>query len=180
MHDPVFQSFQRLLKKPTSLFLAEDSVDRRKIERVALRRFLAGYPPRKKDDTSIGDSINWEWMISCCKKESANLVIVSRDSDFGCTLNGKSYVNDWLKNEYHSRLSRHHTIQLFDTLADGLRLFGVSAGKEVKKDEQAAALKASDSDTAATAAKVVQRILDAPPGSSREIIESMIKDETGA
>jgi hypothetical protein len=59
-------------------------------------------------------------------------------------------------------------------------LFGVSAGKEVKKDEQAAALKASDSDTAATAAKVVQRILDAPPGSSREIIESMIKDETGA
>ena len=28
--------------------------------RLAWRRFLLGYPPRKANDTSIGDAVNWE------------------------------------------------------------------------------------------------------------------------
>lgn len=173
MHDPVFQSFQRLHKVPNSLFLAEGATDRRTIERLALRRFLAGYPPRKKEDTSIGDAINWEWMIACCKRECASLVLVSHDSDFGCTINGKSFVNDWLKSEFHSRLSKRHSIQLVDTLADGLKLLGVKASPEAKADEKAAAAqRASEVDSVSEALK---RIIGDPIGSSREMIENMVR-----
>jgi len=55
--DPVFQVCQRVFKKTDAITLTRESPERRKIKRLALRRFLLGYPPRKKNDTSTGDAI---------------------------------------------------------------------------------------------------------------------------
>ena len=62
--------------------------EQKKVFRLAWRRFLLGYPPRKADDTSIGDAVNWEWVVDCAKRANADVVIVSRDSDYGVRLEG--------------------------------------------------------------------------------------------
>src|ERR1700720_3909675 len=54
------------------------------------RRFLFGCPPRKKNDSSIGDAINWEWIVECANACQAEIHIVSRDTDYGITLEEKS------------------------------------------------------------------------------------------
>lgn len=82
-HDPVYQACQRIFHKVDALVLTRENAVRHTIRRRAFRRFLHGCPPRKKNDTSIGDAINWEWMVHCAKEQSAELVIVTRDSDYG-------------------------------------------------------------------------------------------------
>jgi hypothetical protein len=69
---------------------------KRLIVRKAFRRFLYGCPPRKKNDTSNGDAINWEWIIECVSACQSEIHIVSRDNDYGITLERKTYVNDHL------------------------------------------------------------------------------------
>lgn len=65
VHDPVFKICQRIFHKEDSLVLNRQDKKRHVIRRKAFRRFILGCPPRKKSDTSIGDAVNWEWMIYC-------------------------------------------------------------------------------------------------------------------
>src|SRR5580765_7471463 len=44
-------------------------------------------PPRKPNDTSMGDAINWEWIVECAKTLNGSVIIVSRDRDYGVTYN---------------------------------------------------------------------------------------------
>src|ERR1700745_794565 len=61
-HDPVYKVCQRLFHRDGDLLLPRDNKLEKVIRRKAFRRFLHGYPPRKKNDTSLGDALNWEWM----------------------------------------------------------------------------------------------------------------------
>ena len=119
-NDPVYKILQRIFHKNDSLRLTRDTPMRRIIRHKALRRFLLGYPPRKNSDTSIGDAMNWEWVIHCAQKAKSSVIIVSRDSDYGVLDGGKVYLNDHLRQEFSERVSSQK--KLFYTL-DCLKLW---------------------------------------------------------
>jgi hypothetical protein len=134
-HDPVYKVCQRVFHKKDDLNLTRESVLRHTIRRKAFRRFFQGYPPRKRNDTSIGDAFNWEWMVHCATKAKAGLVIVTRDSDYGVALDGKSYINDHLRQEFSERVSRKRELILHSRLADALKLFKVAVSPQEEEVE---------------------------------------------
>ena len=136
-HDPVYQACQRLFHRDSSLVLTRENPVRRQIKRRALRRFLLGCPPRKPGDTSMGDAINWEWMIECANAESAGLVIVTRDSDYGVDFEGKHYLNEHLRHEFSDRVSQQRKVVLCRLLSEALKHFNVAVtAAEVKEEQQ--------------------------------------------
>jgi RNA polymerase-interacting CarD/CdnL/TRCF family regulator len=95
-----------------------------------------GYPPRKKNDTSIGDAINWEWIIHVCKEHNANAIIVSRDGDYGVLYNEKSYINDWLSTEFKERVNMRRSVMLHDSLSSALKDLRVRVSKAEEDEER--------------------------------------------
>jgi hypothetical protein len=106
------------------------------IRRRAFRRFLHGCPPRKRNDTSLGDAFNWEWMVQCAIERKAGLVIVSRDSDYGVTLDQKSFVNDHLRQEFSDRVSQKRKLLLHTRLSEALKLFEVEVSAQEEEAEK--------------------------------------------
>jgi hypothetical protein len=135
VHDPVYKVCQRIFHKEDDLNLTRGNVLRHTIRRKALRRFFQGYPPRKKNDTSIGDAFNWEWMVHCATQRKAGLVIVTRDFDYGLALEGKSYINDHLRQEFSERVSRKRKLLLYSRLSDALKLFQVAVSPQEEEVE---------------------------------------------
>jgi PIN domain len=135
-NDPVFQSLQRLFKSDSPYNLNRDSKKRFTIRRLARKRFCLGYPPRKSNDTSIGDAVNWEWIVQCAIDSGKDIVIVTRDADYGVTYKEKSYLNDWLKQEFQQRVSRRRKILLTHRLSDGLKIVHAAVTEEMEKAEQ--------------------------------------------
>lgn len=133
-HDPVYQICQRIFHKQDALVLTREDPIRRKIRGKAYKRFLHGCPPRKKNDTSLGDAINWEWMIHCANNSNAELVIVTRDSDYGAFFEQKAYPNDHLKQEFSERVSRKRKLLLYTRLSEALKHFEI---KITTQEEQA-------------------------------------------
>lgn len=140
--DPVYQACQRIFHKSDSLVLNRDDPRKVMVRRKAFRRFLHGCPPRKKNDTSYGDAFNWEWMIHCANHENAELVIVSRDSDFGAVFDNKVYVNDHLRQEFNDRVSQRRKLLLYTRLSEALKHFSVPVtDKEVEAEKEIVAAK---------------------------------------
>src|SRR5690606_15268876 len=92
------------------------------IQKLALKRFGLGYPPRKKSDTSIGDAINWEWIIDCAKRTDKHIILVTRDSDYGTLRSNASYLNDWLQLEFRERINKRRKLILTDKLSHAFTL----------------------------------------------------------
>ena len=134
-HDPVYKACQRIFHKNDPLTLTREDRVRHTIRRRAFRRFLHGCPPRKKGDTSIGDAINWEWMIHCANAANAELVIVTRDSDYGLHFESKAYVNDHLRQEFSERVSKKRKLLLYSRLSDALKHFAVPVTKQEEEAE---------------------------------------------
>jgi hypothetical protein len=64
-NDPVLKSVRRLIKNnPLSLKFASEELRKRIFDKAFLR-FHRNFPPRKPKDSSIGDAINWEWIMHC-------------------------------------------------------------------------------------------------------------------
>jgi hypothetical protein len=123
--DQIYQTIQRLFSNVTPLNLRHDTPDYRLVWRKAIRRFLEGRPPRKKEDTSAGDSINWEWIIRCVEETNRDVIIVSRDADYGLTLDGKGYANNWLAEEIQDRVNQRRKLILVDRLSTALKLLDI-------------------------------------------------------
>jgi predicted nucleic acid-binding protein len=134
--DKVFQTLQRVFKLKSEFYLDRENDLRYKIRKLALRRFGLGYPPRKKSDNSIGDSINWEWIIHCASICDKNIVIVTRDSDFGVFNNNKAYVNDWLQIEFKERISQQRKLILTDKLSKAFDMVNIPVTQEMREEEQ--------------------------------------------
>lgn len=144
--DPVYQTCQRIFHKDDSLVLTRDSPKKTIVRRKAFRRFLHGCPPRKKNDTSYGDAFNWEWMVQCATVENAELIIVSRDSDFGITFDDHVYVNDHLRQEFGDRVSKKRKLLLYSRLAEALKHFAVPVTEqEVEAETEIVQAKTSTS-----------------------------------
>jgi predicted nucleic acid-binding protein len=113
-HDRVYQGVQRIAStnNTSDLNLTRANDDRRAIRRQAWRRFMMGFPPRKSGDTSIGDAFNWEWLMACASPGKRDIVILSRDQDYGRDFGQQQYVNDYLLHEFKDRVSQHGRIVL--------------------------------------------------------------------
>lgn len=135
-HDPVYKTLQRLFKHESPFNLSRDKKERFTIRNLARKRFILGYPPRKQGDTSIGDAINWEWMVRCSASSGKHIVIVTRDTDYGAIYDSKSYLNDWLKQEFAERVSKKRKVILTDKLSVGLKVVHASVTKEMEEEEE--------------------------------------------
>jgi len=137
-HDPVYQVCQRIFHKTDDLLLTRTMMrEKAVVKRKAMRRFLLGCPPRKRNDTSMGDAVNWEWVVHCAHAKKADVVVVSRDTDYGITYDGKSYINDHLAQEFKDRTSRKRKIVLYDRLSQALKEFTVAVTPEEESEEKA-------------------------------------------
>ena len=135
-YDPVYQSLQKLFRYNSPINLNRDNKLRFAVRKLALKRFILGYPPRKKTDTSIGDSVNWEWIIKSAESTGKHIIIVTRDSDFGAVYDGESYLNDWLVQEFKQRISRRRIIVITDKLSAAFKLVDVPVTKEMIEEEE--------------------------------------------
>lgn len=135
-HDRVYQCLHRLFKHESPFNLTRNSKDRFAIRNMARKRFVLGYPPRKRSDVSIGDAVNWEWIVRCCQESGKHVVIVSRDNDFGCSHAKKYYLNDWLKQEFSERVSKRRKVMLTDKLSLGLKIVHAAVTKEMERAEE--------------------------------------------
>jgi len=136
-HDPVYQVTQRCFHRDDEITLSRESELKSFIRRKAFRRFLLGCPPRKKSDTSMGDAMNWEWIVYCADKQDAEIHIVSRDSDYGVVFEDTAFLNDHLLQEFKDRVSRKRKIMLHTRLSEALKHFEIPVTPKEEKAEQA-------------------------------------------
>jgi len=136
-NDPVYMVLQRLFKakQPCHFHRAIDQKTKDDI-RGAQRRFALGYPPRKNGDLSMGDSINWEWTIHCAQQCTDDIVIVSRDSDYGLVYEKDAMLNDWLRQEFKERVSRKRLLTLTGKLTEGFKLASITVTREQEESEE--------------------------------------------
>lgn len=123
-NDRVYRVLEGIFSSEASHVLTRNMPERLQIKRRAMRRFLLGYPPRKANDTSCGDALNWEWIIECSRNLRGRIYIVSRDGDYGCEHGGEFYLNDQLKREFRDRVG-NKSIVFTKKLSDVLRALEV-------------------------------------------------------
>lgn len=138
-HDPVYKAVARIFRSGGKFNLKRPSKERFEIRNLARKRFVLGYPPRKKNDTSIGDSINWEWIVRCAESSNENhhILIVSRDGDYGDSYRGESILNDWLYREFKDRVSKKRKIELTSKLTLALERLDEEVAEEDIVEEEA-------------------------------------------
>jgi hypothetical protein len=134
--DRVFQTLQRVFKNESDFNLNRENKKRFAIRKLALKRFALGYPPRKKNDNSIGDAINWEWIIDCALRTDKHIIIVTRDSDFGVAHGDINFLNDWLQIEFRERISQKRKIILTDKLSQAFKLVEIPVTQEMIEEEK--------------------------------------------
>lgn len=135
-HDPVFKVVKKAMSFASPMNLKFCEAKRERIFERALRRFQRGFPPRKKDDTSVGDAVNWEWIVECAIETGLDVVIVSRDGDFGLRSDGVHYVNDSLQDEFKDRVSPKRKVEFTTSLAQALRDLKVPVTEAEESEEQ--------------------------------------------
>lgn len=134
-HDKVFQTVQKVYKTESDFNLNRENKKRYTIRRLASKRFILGYPPRKKEDNSIGDAINWEWIIDCANRTDKHIILVTRDADFGIHHNNNSFLNDWLQVEFKERISKKRKIIMTDKLSTAFKIVDIPVTKEMVEEE---------------------------------------------
>lgn len=134
-HDRVYQCAQRLFRARSEINLSRTHKGRNEVRELAEKRFKLGYPPRKKNDTSLGDAIHWEWIIDCAARKQSNVLVVSRDGDFGSSHGGNDHINDWLLKEFRERVGRKWRVELSKRLTDAMVRFDVEVSAEDKAEE---------------------------------------------
>ena len=139
VYDPVYKIVKKIFESNTHFNLKRPNKERYAIRRLARKRFALGYPPRKKNDTSIGDAINWEWIIRCAEQSNDHhhVLIVSRDGDYGTHNSTDSILNDWLKREFKARISQKRKIELTSKLTLALERLRETVHKaDVEAEEE--------------------------------------------
>jgi predicted nucleic acid-binding protein len=166
--DPVYQSLTRIFDHDGPYNLCRPDKKRFAIRNLARKRFSLGYPPRKPNASTLGDSIHWEWIIACARpndRERHDVMIVSRDGDFGANLGNKATINDWLAREFRERVSPQRQIILFTRLTDALKKLDeqvsaadVAAEDEIIKDEAAERLSDTLNPNSPSSAELVRHV----------------------
>jgi hypothetical protein len=74
-------------------------------------------------------------MIHCATENKAGLVIVTRDTDYGATIDNEAFINDALRQEFSDRVSRKRDLLLYSRLSDALKFFDVKVTKQEEASE---------------------------------------------
>lgn len=137
LHDDVYKGVAKLFAHRSDYVLARDHKSKFHIRHLARKRFVLGYPPRKSDDTSIGDAVNWEWIVRCANNcpEKRNILLISRDSDYGFLQGNEGYLNDWLVKEFKERVSKHRKVELSPRLTVALKRLNEQVTKVDEREE---------------------------------------------
>lgn len=130
-NDPVYQTLQKLFKYNSPYNLDRNKSERYEVRELSRKRFELGYPPRKKDDNSIGDAVNWEWIIKCANSSGLDVILVTRDSDYGAVLKNDSFLNDWLSQEFKERVGVKRKIILTERLSVAFKAIRLNVSKEM-------------------------------------------------
>ena len=64
-------------------------------------------------------------MVQCANSANAELVIVTRDTDYGAVFEDRAYINDHLKQEFSERVSKKRKLLLYPKLSEALKHFEV-------------------------------------------------------
>lgn len=182
-HDNVYKGVARIFKAGTKYNLKRPSKERYAVRNLARKRFVLGYPPRKKGDTSIGDAINWEWIIRCAQNSNENhhILIVSRDSDFGINYKDDSFINDWLYREFKDRVSQKRRIELTSKLTLALKRLDETVTQQDEEVERKIiedwrAFTRTNSETDAAAMdKIYNRLLNELKNSDSKSVSDLIR-----
>lgn len=137
IYDNVYKLIMKLFNHKSKYTLDIEDKIRFTIRNSAKKRFILGYPPRKSTDTSIGDAVNWEWIVHCAVScpDKRDIMQISRDNDYGTTKGNDSYLNDWLIKEFKQRVSRRRNISLTSKLTTALKLLNEQVTKEDETQE---------------------------------------------
>ena len=130
LHDPVYKCLQRLFQTDLEFHLTRTKKIRYSVRAKARKRFMLGCPPRKPEDTSYGDAVNWEWIVHCSSASKRHVIIVSRDRDFGGVLEGRPVLNDWLHYEFKERTTKRRKAVLTDRLTSAFKMAEITVSKE--------------------------------------------------
>jgi hypothetical protein len=131
----VFKVVRNLVQNTTSINLRWNTAREEDVHLAAQKRFFRGFPPRKRGDTSMGDAINWEWIILCAKQVERDVVTVSRDGDYGLRFDGKYYLNDWLQQEFRNRVLGRKKIEFTTSLTQTFRRLSVEVTPAEEAEE---------------------------------------------
>ncbi|WP_282025532.1 PIN domain-containing protein [Limimaricola cinnabarinus] len=135
--DIVFREVEQLFSEKSRWLLAENSSEFEAIFARAQRRFDLGQPPRKNKDNSIGDALNWEWVVECAIKAGGlGVMLVSRDGDFEGGGGQKSALNDYLEYEFSSRVGKNCKLTVTKRLTDALSILEETVSSEDRKAEE--------------------------------------------
>lgn len=135
-NDPVYKSLQKIWINNSIYNLNRENKLRFANRKLAAKRFFLGYPPRKKGDNSIGDAINWEWIVKCAEQSGKAIILVSRDADYGTHYEDESFLDDWLRKEFKERISRKRKIVFTDKLSTAFKLVKIPVTDEMIKEER--------------------------------------------
>lgn len=159
--DKVFQTLNRVFNSRSEYNLDRTNSKRFAIRKLALKRFGLGYPPRKKSDTSLGDAINWEWIIDCANRTDKHIILVTRDSDYGALHGNTSYLNDWLQLEFRERINKKRKLILTDKLSYAFKLVEIPVSQEMIEEENKVISDSADSFNFFRFQDNIQRMQDA-------------------
>jgi hypothetical protein len=133
-NDPVFKIVEKVMATDSALNLSGASEEvQDEIYEAASKRFQRGHPPRKPDDNTMGDAINWEWILYCARKAANDVLIVSRDYDYGLSEDG-GYMNDWLAREFAQATTKKAV--LVPRLSDALKMLHINVTPAEQKEEE--------------------------------------------
>jgi hypothetical protein len=158
-NDPVYKTAQRLFRATGPIHLTREKKVRFQIRNLARKRFVLGYPPRKSADTSIGDAINWEWIVYCARQCDHHIVIVSRDTDYGLVVDGEAFLNDWLRQEFKQRVSQKRDVLLTSRLTEAFKIAGIKVTPQEEAQEKKLLKERSTTASSATASETLSKLL---------------------
>ncbi len=136
--DHVLARCNKLFSLSSELNLKLEHESRDTIIKRAYDRFVRGCPPRKASDTSYGDAINWEWLVECSVKTQRDVIIVTRDQDYGIRFDDRLHLNDWLRTEFETRTESKSKIHLTHLFSKALEMMSVEVSEKTKKSEEKA------------------------------------------
>ena len=81
--------------------------------------------------------MNWEWLIHCAIASKKDVIVVTRDTDYGINFDGGFLLNDWLRLEFRERVGKKRKILITDRLADAFKRVAISVSAAAEAEEKA-------------------------------------------
>lgn len=134
--DEVFFAVGDLTDPKSDLCLDPEDEEWELLVTLARQRRERGVPPGKPDAHTIGDALNWEWLVHCAEERREDITIVSRDSDFGFKLDDSWIVHERLSMEFNGLVDHRCSVSLTDKLSVALEGLHVEVSKSERDAEQ--------------------------------------------